>query len=85
VRLLVVMPIAPLPTRPQFALVNFLLRGNMFDSDLAPFVIATDEEAMLIQWGRLEIGAIDGTTLAKVLDNLAARATSLRAEIAGMG
>jgi hypothetical protein len=84
-QILMVVPIAPLPTRPQFALVNYLLRSNMFDSDMAPFQIATDESATLVQWGRLRIADIDGTTLAKIIDNVSARATSLRGEIGSEG
>ena len=79
--ILIVMPIALLPVKPQYALVNFMLRSNMFDSDMAPFQIATDESGMLIQWGRLKIADFDGTTLAKVIDNLADRATEIRKEI----
>jgi hypothetical protein len=84
-QILMVVPIGPLPTRPQFALVNFLLRSNMFDSELAPFQIATDEEATIVQWGRLKISDMNGTNLAKVIDNLSDRATSLRKEIGSEG
>jgi hypothetical protein len=85
VHILIVVPIAPLPTRPQFALVNYLLRSNMFDSDMAPFQIATDESAELIQWGRLVIADFDGVTLAKVIDNVSARAAEIRKEIGTEG
>ena len=80
-QILIVVPIAPLPVKPQYALVNYMLRSNMFDSEMAPFQIATDDSATLIQWGRLKIADFDGTTLAKVIDNLADRATELKKEI----
>jgi hypothetical protein len=79
--MLMVVPIGPLPTRPQFALVNFLLRGNMFDSEYAPFQIATDDSATLIQWGRLTVADYNGVTLAKIIDNLTDRAAEIRKEI----
>jgi hypothetical protein len=78
---LVVMPIGPLPTRPGFALVNYLLRGNLFDSEFAPFQIATDEDATLVQWGRLAVADFDGAKLAKAIDNLADRAIEVRKEL----
>jgi hypothetical protein len=80
-RILLVVPIAPLPLHPQYAVMNYLLRSNLFDSDLAPFQIATDDNSMLIQWGRLNIADFDGTLLAKAIDNLAQRATAIRAEL----
>ena len=80
--ILVVMPIGPLPTQPTFALMNYLFRSNMFDSDMAPFQIATDESATLIQWGRLKVADLDGTLLAKIIDNLAERATEIQGELA---
>jgi hypothetical protein len=78
---LVVMPIGPLPTRPSFALVNYLLRGNLFDSEYSPFQIATDENATLVQWGRLAVAEFDGAKLAKAIDNLTDRAIEIRKEL----
>ena len=79
--ILVVVPIAPLPLNPDYALMSFLFHSNMFNSPVAPFVVATDEAGTLIQWGRLRIADFDGTTLARVIDNLADRAVEIRGEI----
>ena len=80
--ILLVVPIGKLPEHPQYAVVNYLLHSNMFNSDFAPFVIATDDSGTLIQWGRLRIEDFDGQTLAKAIDNLADRAAKLRGELA---
>ncbi len=79
--LIVVMPIAPLPSHPRFATVQYLLRANLFDSDSSPFQIATDESAMVVQWGRLDIVDLTGTMLAKIIDNLAVRADEIRTHL----
>lgn len=78
---LMVVPIRTLPLEPEYGVMNWLLHGNMFNSDIAPFVVATDEAGMLILWGRLRIADFDGTTLARLIDNLADRAVKMRTEI----
>jgi hypothetical protein len=79
--LIVVMPIAPLPSTPSFAAMQYLLRTNLFDSDASPFQIATDESAMVVQWGRLDIADLTGATLARIIDNLAERADTIRTHL----
>jgi len=80
-RVLVVVPVAKLPLKPDYALVSYLFRSNLFDSEFTPFQIATDDDGMILQWARLNVADYDGTILAKAIDNLAARATKLRGEI----
>jgi hypothetical protein len=80
-RILLIVPIAPLPAEPRFSMMNLLLRSNMFDSDFMPFQIATDDEATIIQWGYLQISDTDGRALARIIDNLVARAGELRGSL----
>ena len=84
ISILVVVPIAPLPENPEYALVSYLLHSNMFNSDIHPFVIATDDQGTLIQWAKLRIDEFNGTTLARAIDNVADRAEEIRKEI-GVG
>jgi hypothetical protein len=80
--ILVVAPIGKLPVEPDYAVVSYLLQGNMFNSDYMPFVIAMDEGGALIQWAKLRIADFDGTKLATLLENLADRSAELRGEMA---
>ena len=82
VTILVVAPIAPLPVAPGYALVNYLFRINMFNADTMPFVTAVDEAGTLVFWGRIAIDDFDGTSLARLVDNVADKATELRKEVA---
>jgi len=41
--ILLVAPLGKLPPKPEYGLVLYLLRANMFNSDLTPFQIAVDE------------------------------------------
>jgi len=81
--ILVIAPVAPLPLEPEYGLVVYLLRNNLFDSDAAPFQIAVDDGGGLIFWGRLKIADFTGALLASVIDLVAERVEEIRAEIAG--
>ncbi len=81
--MLIVAPVAPLPMEPGYGLVVYLLRSNLFDSDVAPFQIAADDTGALVFWGRVRIDAMTGTTLASLIDRVAERVTLIRGEIAG--
>ena len=81
--ILVVVPIAELPHDLDYGLGLYLLRTNMFNSDLTPFQVAADEQGGLILWGRLQIATLDGASLAGLIGALADRAVGIRAEAAG--
>jgi Tir chaperone protein (CesT) family len=81
--ILIVAPLAPLPREPEYGLVLYLLRTNLFDSDVQPFQIATDNAGVLIFWGRVRIADLDGSRLAQLIDRVAARAGEIRTEIGG--
>jgi Tir chaperone protein (CesT) family len=80
--LLIIAPIAPLPTEPSYGLVVYLLRSNLFDSDVAPFQIAVDDGGALIFWGRVRIAEMTGAALASLIDRVAERATLIAGEVA---
>jgi hypothetical protein len=81
--ILVVAPVAPLPLAPEYGLVLYLLRSNLFDSDVAPFQIAVDDGGALIFWGRVRIVDFDGPSLAALIDRIATRVAAIRAEVGG--
>ena len=81
--ILVVAPIGPLPLEPEYGLMVWLLRKNLYDSDWAPFQIAADDTGVLIFWGRLGIADLTGATLGAVLDRIAALLGEIRAEVGG--
>jgi hypothetical protein len=81
--ILVVAPVATLPLEPEYGLVIYLLRNNLFDSDMTPFQTACDDGGALILWGRLKITDLDGAVLAGVVDRLAERVETIRAEVEG--
>ncbi|MCA8977500.1 MAG: CesT family type III secretion system chaperone [Planctomycetes bacterium] len=80
-RLLVVVPVAELPRSPDHGVVAWVLRRNLYDSDLAPFCIAADDDANLILWGRVPIANLTGARLAGMLDAVAAEAIRIRDEV----
>lgn len=82
--ILVVAAVAPLPRDPDYGLVSWLLRNNLFDADTAPFVAAVDDDGALVFWGRLRIADLDGARLAAVIDRVAERVEAMRAEL-GVG
>lgn len=79
--LLVVSPIAALPTDPGFGLMAWLFRKNLYDSALAPFCIATDADANLILWGRFASAELNGSKLAGLIDAVASESEAIRTEI----
>ena len=83
--LLVVVPIAPLPRQPEFGVMAWLLRRNLYDSELAPFCIATDANATLVLWGRVPVPGLTGAALAGLIDAVAAEAVRIRDEVEGEG
>jgi len=80
--LLIIAPIAQLPTEPSYGLVVYLLRSNLFDSDVAPFQIAVDDGGSLIFWGRIPIAEMTGAALASLIDHLAGRVSLIAGEVA---
>ena len=82
--ILIVSPIAPLPLQPEYGLMIYLLRNNLFDSDTAPFQIAVDQSGVLVFWGRIGIADVTGATLAELLGKVAERTSEIRAEVAGV-
>ncbi len=81
--ILIVAPIGPLPEAPEYGLVTYLLRSNLFDSDVAPFQVAVDDGGVLTFWGRVRIADVDGAALAGLVERVATRVGEIRAEIGG--
>jgi hypothetical protein len=81
--LLVVVPIAPLPRQPEYGVMAWLLRRNLYDSELSPFCIATDANGTLVLWGRIPVPGLAGAALAGMLDALATEAVRIRVEVEG--
>jgi hypothetical protein len=79
--ILLVAPLVPLPTDPGYGLTAYLLRKNLFQSDIAPFQVALENAGNLLIWGRLAVADLDGPTLAAVLNRLAERAAEMAGEI----
>jgi hypothetical protein len=79
--ILLVAPIAPLPEEPEYGLMLYLFRNNLFDSDSAPFQIAADESGVLVFWGHVDIADLDGTMMASLVDRVAERVEEIRGEI----
>ena len=80
--ILIVAPLGKLPRKPDYGLVAYLLRANMFNSDLTPFQVALDEAGGLIVWGKPRIAEFTGARLAGLLGVLADRVEMMRREIA---
>jgi hypothetical protein len=78
---LVVAPIGPLPAEPGYGAVAWLLRRNLYRSDIAPFVAACDDNGTLLLWARLPAATLDGARLASLLDALAGEAVITRNEV----
>jgi hypothetical protein len=78
---LIVAPLGPLPRRPGYGLVVYLLRNNMFNSDLVPFRIAIDEAGGLIVWGKARVEELTGGRLAGLIGVLAERVGAIRQAI----
>lgn len=78
---LVIAPIGPLPAAPGYGAVAWLLRRNLYRSDIAPFVAACDDNGTLLLWARLPAATLDGARLAALLDALAGEAVITRNEV----
>ena len=81
VTLLVVAPVAALPRQPEYGVMLWLLRRNLYDSDMAPFQVACDEGGNLILWGRVPVEGMTGTALAGLLDAVAIESRRIRGEV----
>jgi Tir chaperone protein (CesT) family len=79
--ILLIAPLGKLPRHPEYGLVLYLLRANMFNSDLTPFRVAVDGAGGLIAWGRLRIADFSGARLAALIGVLADRIEAMRAEL----
>ncbi|MBC7942164.1 MAG: CesT family type III secretion system chaperone [Chitinophagaceae bacterium] len=77
---LVVLTLGRLPPASDYAATAWLFKRNIFDSRLAPFVIAADAQGDLLLWSRLPLAGLSGKTLAAALDTLGAQAIRIRAE-----
>jgi hypothetical protein len=80
--LLVVLPLGPLPADIGYTLAFWLLRQNLYVSDLAPFTLACDEAGTLVLWGRVPLTDLTGASLAALIDALAAEARRIQEDIA---
>lgn len=81
--LLIAAPAAPLPRQPDYAVVQWLLHRNFYDSKLAPFRIATDAGGTIVLWGRVPVEGLTGTALAGLVDAVAGEARRIREEVQG--
>lgn len=79
--LLIVAPIAALPTKPEFGLMAWLLKLNFHSSELLPFVIAADHNANLVLWGKVPIERLTGDSLAGLIEALDSKVFEIRNEI----
>ncbi len=79
--LLIVVPLIPLPRQIDYALAFWLLRQNLYTSDLAPFTLACDAAGTLALWGRLPLSELTGTSLAALIDAVAAEARRIKGEV----
>jgi len=79
--LLIVAPIAALPRKPEYGLMSWLFRKNLYDSNLAPFCLATDANSNLVLWGRVPVASLTGVSLAGLIDSLASESETIRDEI----
>lgn len=79
--LLLIVPIAELSPDIDFGSMLWLLRRNLYDSDLEPFRLAVDEAGNLILWGRLTLESISANSLLELMKELSTEAVSLRTEL----
>lgn len=79
--LLIVVPMAPLPEQIDYARAFWLLRQNLYTSDIAPFTLACDADGTLVLWGRIPLSDLTGTSLAALIDAVAAEARRIRAAV----
>lgn len=80
---LIAVPAVALPREPDYATMQWLLHRNFYDSDLAPFRIATDADGTLLLWGRVPVDGLTGPALAGLVDAVAGEAHRIRDEVEG--
>ena len=80
--LMLLSPVAALPTTLDQGTLLWLMRRNFHDSPLAPFRIGCDKAGNVVVWGRMPIDGLSGEQLAGLLDAVAAEAALIREEIA---
>jgi hypothetical protein len=81
--LLIVAPVGPLPVEASYPLAHYLLRMNMFDTDMRPFRVAVDEGGGIIVWGSVQVEGLTGAALAEAVQALADQVGGVRAELFG--
>ena len=81
--LLIVAPSVALPKEPDYATVQWLLHRNFYNSDLAPFRIATDAAGNVLLWGRVPVDGLTAAALVGLIGALAAEAGRIRDEVDG--
>jgi hypothetical protein len=81
---LIAVPLGPLPPAAGYTLAFWLLRQNLYTSDLAPFTLACDEAGTLLLWGRVPLPELTGATLATLVDAVAAEARRIQGDIASV-
>ncbi|MBL0089352.1 MAG: type III secretion system chaperone [Ideonella sp.] len=81
--LLLAVPAVALPKEPDYATMQWLLHRNFYDSDLAPFRIATDAGGTILLWGRVPVEGMTGAALAGLVDAVASEAHRIRDEVDG--
>lgn len=81
--LMLVAPVVPLPAEPDYGIMLWLMRRNFHDSPLAPFRVACDAAGMVVIWGRVPIGSLDGKSLAALIDALGQESRLIRDELGG--
>ncbi|MDE2006112.1 MAG: type III secretion system chaperone [Rhodospirillales bacterium] len=81
--ILVVAPVAELPARPDHGTMLWLLRRNLWDSDLAPFCVAADPGGHVLLWGRVPVDGMTGELLASLIDQLGTEAGRARDALEG--
>ncbi len=79
--LMLVSAVMPLPKKPDYGTILWLLRRNFYDSPIAPFRVACDTAGSIIVWGRVPIEGMTGEALARLIDALAAEADFIRQEV----
>ena len=79
--ILLIAPLAPLPAEPEYGIMLWLLRKNLYTSGLAPFVVACDDGGTLVLWGRMPLDGLTGARLASLVDAVAAEARRIQAEV----
>lgn len=80
--LMLLAPVAALPSTLDQGTLLWLMRRNFHDSPLAPFRIGCDKAGSLVVWGRMPIDGLTGEQLAGLLGAVAEEAALIREEVA---